>query len=179
MNALMIIVMGIISIVGIVWQVAIIKKDNDNDYSVPDFFENLFEGDIVYAFENLHKRLIPSIILGAIILVGTIVWMIIVLLVDSNSEVTSDLAFGILIKVVVLVLAFNFKSYFGPLVVCFVATVSVYNIFEYGFIEYINLLQPLIDWIFDYFPVWIKYTYWVIFLLNSALTSLYEVFDNN
>ena len=173
----MIFIIGIIGSVGIIWQLRIIRMDDYNDSSIGAFFDELFE-DPSDAFNYLPKRLWLPMVLGSFFLVGTIIWGVIVGFVDDESTVESGVIFNIIFKVLVLFVLFNAKSFFGPIISCFVACVAIYNYFEYSEIGTIALIQPLIDWVFGYFPDWMQMAYWIVLLFNLSVGSIADSFES-
>jgi hypothetical protein len=209
MNALMILSLSIIAILGFIWQIALYRKDSKNGYdikntlrgisllpqklyNIPDSLDYVYHPNYHYnnskflvfffnfqfALKLIPKRIVAPFILGILLIIGTLMWMSITLLVDPKSTISLSLAVITFGKVLFLVLVFTLKSYIGPVITCFVSCVAIYNLFTYNQLETILIIQPLIDWIFDFFPNWVKYIYWGIFLLNSAGMSIIEIFDN-
>jgi len=179
MTALMILLIGTILILGIYWQIKLfsidIKRNNDFISCLRYMY---WELNFKSAFKMIPKRNWAPMILGPVLIIGTITWGIIVLLIDQNSTADINLVLGNTGKVFLLFIIFNVKSYLGPIITCFVASVAIYNFFTYGQLNTITIIQPLIDWIFDFCPFWIKGSYWTIFLFNSLAASFMDVFYN-
>lgn len=168
MNALMIILMGVSILAGIYWQLILYNNDG---------------GGLFYVFDNIvekyeaPKRLYAPIFISLILFFGTIIWGIIAILVDDNSQLNTLDFLIYLFRIFILGFLWIVKSYFGPLILTFLLCVSIYYLFEYGQIKHIPLVSMLYHWAFEELPGWVEITYYVLVIINCFGGSLFDFFS--
>ena len=164
MNAIQVIVIGLISFLGLIWQFWLTDKD----------ISRKKESGVA------PRRLYVPLVAGFLIVLGAIVYCIIVRLDPRKASIAWPTLLLWCSKAFVFALVINLKSYFGPLVVSFVASSELYYLMEYGEWHPVPLLSALADWVFEFGPHWVSIAYLVVqtvycFATSTAETAFHEV----
>ncbi|MBL8398954.1 MAG: hypothetical protein JNL84_12580 [Candidatus Accumulibacter sp.] len=159
MDSLPVILVGIIGFISIVWQfILIFIKDQSSDFPV---------------------RLIGGFLVSAVILIGVVFYSS-YLLFDSQVKDYTILSAGKSIGLaLVFGILFMLKSYFGPVVLGYVAGYSIYMFFQHDKL----VISPIIDWllglVFSNIPWWLGGAYTVLLALYLIVVSGIDLFDLN
>jgi hypothetical protein len=151
MDSLPVIIIGIVGLVSIGWQVILIERDQGGDFP---------------------KRVASGLIVSAIIIIGVTFYSSYRLFFDSAVKDYSVLsaAKGIGLAVVFGFL-FTVKSYFGPLVLGYVAGYSVYMFFEHDVLVVAPVVKWLLGLLFSNMPQWLGMAYTVVLSLYLIVVS--------
>ncbi|KFB66858.1 hypothetical protein [Candidatus Accumulibacter vicinus] len=153
MDSLPVIFVGIIGLASLVWQCKLFVED---------------AGDC-------PVRVMSGLVISAIIMIGVIFYSSF-LLFDAQVKNYTILSAA---KSIGLALVFGFlftlKSYFGPLVLGYVASYSVYMFFQHD----ILVIAPIINWLlgllFPNIPWWLNLTYTVVLGLYLIAVSSFDL----
>lgn len=150
MDSLPVILVGIIGLVSVVWQFKLFEEDGHGDFPV---------------------RLTSGLVISAIILIGVVFYSSYLLFDDQVKNYTILSAAKSIGLAVVFGFLFTVKSYFGPLVLGYVAGYSIYMFFQHDKL----VIAPVIDWLlgllFSNIPWWLDLTYTVVLGLYLIAVS--------
>jgi hypothetical protein len=161
MNAIQILVIGLISTIGLVWQVELLRKDSK-------------DRTLRRLRHTPLQRLKAPIKLGFVIVLGVIVYCVIVFLDPRKDSVSASTYLVWIFKAVSFAIVMGVKSYLGPLAVSFVLSSEAYAFLEYGEWHAIPLLSAFADWVFEFAPGWASTAYLVVQTVYSFTTSLVD-----
>lgn len=165
-----VILIGLVLIGGVYWQAYTIKEDGDKGRKkplrlfVPMYFGvvvtvGLFGFQLIWAFHKADQVDIFS---------------------RSGSEmlaITGRLLVVVgwaALRGVLFTLVLSLKGYFGPLVTSAMAAVSVYQLFEFGELRVVRLMEIFLEFVFSQAPTWLQVGYTFVLLLFCAAGPLAE-----
>ena len=142
--AIEIIVLGILGIVGLMWQIRLVKKDTRR-----------------IRF-HLPKRIVLPVQIGIAALVGLLIYGIMANWVDERSTYEWRSVFRDMGKLFVLFFSFTIKSYLGPIFVAVSLIMFSYFLFEYGEFRAWHFVEAFFDWAFSNMPQWMESIYYFV-----------------
>lgn len=167
MDALGIILIGITACLTLYWQYRIASPEND-----------LYELIYLWDIESPNKFTWPFYF-GVTIIIGSIIYGIIALVQGTSDYINSLYAYiNLIMRCIVFAIILIVKTYFGPLVLGYVVSASIYFWFEDGELHLLPVFEQLLDWVFFSVskPVHVLYTVLVGgYALKSNLHELHEV----
>jgi len=152
MNGIAILIIGVLMLIGIVWQYHLIGEKDGN-------------------WEDPPKRMIVPFLLGLVVILGVFVYSLIGMCDSKKAAFTFETLLLWNFKSIVFVVFMNLKSYLGPVVASFVACCEVYFLFEYGELRPLPLLSALAEWVFEFGPEWLAGTYLVLQTVYCLVSS--------
>lgn len=142
MNVIEVILIGIVMLVGLAWQVAVLDKPG---------------------------RLAVSGVVSAIIFVGTVV-IATIRFFDHSSFGVGDW-FGWIGKSIVFVIVCNVKSYLAPVVFTSVVSYAIYSLFESSHVKLLPVISVVLDWLFGKMPGWVEVLYGLFMLVCTGIAG--------
>jgi hypothetical protein len=156
MNAVPIIIVGFIMLIGLGWQGYLIgEKDSKKNWEK----------------DGPPGRLYAPLAVGMIVILGVFVYGLICLFDSKKTDYKFETFLLWNAKAIVFALVLNLKSYLGPLTASFCLSCEVYFLFEYGQLRPIPLLSALAGWVFEFAPDAISAVYLVISVLYCLVSS--------
>ncbi len=170
MDSLPVIIVGIIGLVSVGWQFKLLE----NDQLVGRFG---YRSRYLYDLDHLPLRLKSGLVVGAIILVGVVFYSSYLLFDPKITNYTILSAAKCVGLALVFGLLFVLKSYFGPLVLGYVAGYSVYMFFQHDKL----IIAPVVDWLlgllFAHIPPWLDMSYTILLSLYLITVSGLDLAD--
>jgi len=149
MVALEIFIIGILGLFGLFWQFRLLESSE-------------------------NERMLPAVLLSLVIILGVFIRGIIAIFLDGHSDYEWD-HFGMdMLKVIVLSLSFNIKTYLGPIFCAFTLGTTVYFLFETGEFHTVGFIKSFMYWIFQGLDAWVKQLYAVVSFLIVFGGSIYD-----
>ena len=150
-NSLPVIIVGVIGLVSVIWQFSLFAND-ELDYDIP-------------------VRVRGGLIVGGIVLLGVIMYSSYLVLDPQRPEFTFFTALKNVGLAALFATLFLLKSFFGPLVLGYLAGYSVFKFFEYDEL----MIAPGIDWllslVFNNIPPSLEIAYTIIVTLYLIAVS--------
>jgi hypothetical protein len=146
-RAIEVILIGAVMLAGVIWTYFLFKK-----------------GD--------HARVVPTLVVGAIVLLGVAVRDGIALADPKTNVHFLDFCSAVG-KAALFAMGINFKSLLAPLVIALTISVGAYYLFEYRELHPLPVLSTLVDLVFSTAPRWLEWTYCIAMGLYCSWGSLH------
>ena len=160
-----IMILGAVALGAIAWQVYLIWQCDELNPVLPDW-------------DDVPSRAMIPMVFGLIAVLGCVLYAAFSLLTNSHSPIQQPGdAIAFVFRSVVFWIVVTAKGYFGPLVVGFVISFAIYNLFEFQELRAIPIFRAIGDWVFASSSSALHWTYVGIIFTYSFGTSLRESLD--
>lgn len=159
MNVVAVFLIGVVVLFGLIWQALLIFIK----YREPKTPQTKY-----------CDRLFPMILIGDVVLLGTIVYGILCACDARRTDFTGAIFLSWVLKAMVFLIVIITLGYFGPLVVVFALSWEIYFWLEYGHLESLPILTPFVTWVFVPTEDWQPAAYVVFQCLYCLISSIID-----